>query len=231
MSKRSYLPQSDGDKQNWLTNFANKINTYKGKYSLAGTEVTDMQNSSAAYTYWLNYLNQYKEYLGKLTEYKNELRDGVAPGSAASLEPTPPTMGAAPTAVNPGIFTRATSLVLRIKAHNDYTLADGKDLGLEGEEVTDDDLSTIKPIIQVRLVNGGFPEIVWKKKSTDGIDIYVDRGTGNFIFLATDTVPNYTDTFSLPSGAAVWRYRCIYRVDDAQVGQWSDIVSVTVTGV
>lgn len=231
MAKKPFLPLGDPDKQIWLTNFANKLNGYKGKYSIAGTDVTDMQNSAAEYTYWLNYLNQYKEYLGKLTAYKNELRDGVAPGSAASLEPVPPTMGVAPTVVDPGIFSRATSIALRIKAHNDYTLADGQDLGLEGEEITADDLSSIKPIIQVRLVNGGFPEIVWKKKSTDGIDIYVDRGTGNFIFLATDTVPNYTDTFTLPSGAAVWKYRCIYRVDDAQVGQWSDIVSITVTGV
>lgn len=231
MSKRSFLPVGDADKKIWLTNFANKISSYRGKYSIATTEVTDMQNSEAAFSYWFNYLNQYKDYFGKLTAYKNELRSGVAPGSAASLEPAPPTMDAAPTAVNPGIFVRAASLAQRIKAHNDYTLADGQDLGLEGEEEADDDLSTIKPNIQVRLVNGGLPEIVWKKKSADGIDIYVDRGTGSFIFLATDTVPNYTDTFTLPSGAAVWKYRCIYRVDDAQVGQWSDIISVTVTGV
>ena len=88
----------------------------------------------------------------------------------------------------------------------------------------------MKPLIQVRLINGGHPEIVWKRKSADGIDIYVDRGAGSFIFLATDTVPNYTDTFTLPAGAAVWKYRCIYRIDDAPVGQWSDTTIVTVSG-
>jgi hypothetical protein len=48
-----------------------------------------------------------------------------------------------------------------------------------------------------------------------------------------DTYPNYTDTSNLPAAgtSAVWRYKAIYRYGDAQAGLWSDVVSITVTGV
>jgi len=67
---------------------------------------------------------------------------------------------------------------------------------------------------------------------TEGIDIYVDRQDGaGFVFLATDTKPNYLDTVVLPEGveSAVYEYKAIYRIDDEQVGQFSDPIRVTVT--
>ena len=36
------------------------------------------------------------------------------------------------------------------------------------------------------------------------------------------------DTTPFPAAPAKWTYRAIYHVDDAQVGQWSAPVSVTV---
>jgi hypothetical protein len=34
----------------------------------------------------------------------------------------------------------------------------------------------------------------------------------------------------MPDASAVWKDKGIYREADAQVGQWSDVVSVTVAG-
>ena len=44
MSKKSFMPKNDDARQNWLTNFANKINSYHTKYSVSAVEVTDMQD-------------------------------------------------------------------------------------------------------------------------------------------------------------------------------------------
>ena len=65
----------------------------------------------------------------------------------------------------------------------------------------------------------------------DGIEIQVDRGTG-FVFLAVDTVPDYTDTEPMPAAgqSALWKYKAIYRQGDDRVGQWSDVVSIPVAG-
>ena len=49
--------------------------------------------------------------------------------------------------------------------------------------------------------------------------------------MTVDTVPEYTDTQTLPAGqSALWKYKAIYRQGDDRVGQWSDVVSIPVAG-
>ena len=59
----------------------------------------------------------------------------------------------------------------------------------------------------------------------------MDRADGKgYVFLTIDTTPGYTDTQPFPPVKTVWTYRGIYRANDAQVGVWSDAVSVAVGG-
>ena len=54
-----------------------------------------------------------------------------------------------------------------------------------------------------------------------------------WVALAVDMKPNFTDDLSpLPAAghSALWTYRAIYLLNDADFGQWSDAVSVTVAG-
>ena len=232
MSKKAFMPRPDLEKNEWLQNFAAKLPTYSAKYNIAAGEVTDTTDGAAYFAYWLNGKNLTDEYGKKFTQFKNELRDGIPAGATPSVVPAPPALGVAPTAVAPGIFVRAAAIANVIKSKSNYTVGDGNDLGIEGAESTFDPAS-MKPEIKLRLIEGGKPEIVWKKSGMDALEIWVDRGTGTFAFLAIDTVPNYTDTFTLPAAGAtaIWKYKAIYRVDDAHVGMWSDVVSQTVTGV
>ena len=56
-----------------------------------------------------------------------------------------------------------------------------------------------------------------------------NRNVGKgFVLLAYDTMPGFTDTQPFPTAPTKWTYKTIYRVCDAQVGQWSLPVSVTV---
>ena len=65
----------------------------------------------------------------------------------------------------------------------------------------------------------------------DAIEIWADRGDDKgFILATTTTAPGFTDTAAKPSTGAVWKYKAIYRLRDAQVGQWSDVVSIAVGG-
>jgi hypothetical protein len=66
----------------------------------------------------------------------------------------------------------------------------------------------------------------------DGIEIFVDRGDGVFVFLDMDTVPDYLDKSPLPASgtSVVWKYKAIYRLNDQQVGQWSAVASISVMG-
>jgi hypothetical protein len=63
------------------------------------------------------------------------------------------------------------------------------------------------------------------------IEIWVDHGDGaNFVLLTMNTEPNTPDDSPLPSAgtSAAWKYKAIYHYQDAQVGQWGDVISVTV---
>lgn len=226
--KSSYLPRLDKEKLLWLKNFSSKLNNYATKYNLATTDVTDMVASANYFDWFLNYRNIYVETTKKLTQFKNELMDGIQAGAVVSILPSVPITPAAPPTVAPDIFGRATAIGNRIKAHKDYTLADGNDLGLEGTEITMD-LATLKPILSITL-NAGKPEITWKKNGLDAIEVLVDRGTGSYVFLTIATQKLIKDTHPTPpfGTAQHWKYKAIYRHKDEQVGIWSDEVSVKV---
>ena len=227
----TFVPNRDAAKDLFLKNFASKLPQYAAKYGISAAEVTDMQQCSAHFTYWLNYKNQLEELNRKLTSYKNEIRDGILPGATPSTVPTLPNLGAVPTPVAPGVFDRTVSIAKRILNHINYTVADGRDLGIENVTPKPQvDISAVKPVIKARLVDNGDVEIAWTKKHMDAIEIYVDRGEG-FDFLAYDAHPNYTDANTLEPGVtAVWKYKAVYLKHDRQVGVMSDEVQITVTG-
>ena len=230
--KNKIIPYNDADRMIWLSNLASKLGTYSVKYGISDAEVTTITSMDTFFTYWINNLALLREYASKVTGFKNEMADGVDAGVENPSAPTLPVFGTAPVTVTAGIFPYAMSIAKRIKNHKNYTTSDGQDMGIEGKEITETNVNDMKPAIKLALVNGGQPEVQWTRKNMDGIAIYVSRGSSAWELLAIDTVPNYTDTFALPANgqAAVWKYKAIYRLNDANVGQWSDEVSITVSG-
>jgi hypothetical protein len=228
MKRKYYLPKDDSGKDLWLKNFANKISLYATKYGITAAEVSDMTASALHFSYWLNYKNQYEEFGRKITAYKNEGRDGIAPGALASVPPAAPTLPAAPPVAVAGFFVRAVSLANRIKKHISSTEADIKDLGLLGEDTSFDYLNAV-PQMSLRLGSAGQPEIVWAKGPFDSLEILVDRGNG-FVLLAIDTRPNYTDNAPLPAvgTSEIWKYKAIYHLNDDRIGQWTSEYSISV---
>ncbi|MDB6025987.1 MAG: hypothetical protein JWM68_2210 [Verrucomicrobiales bacterium] len=89
----------------------------------------------------------------------------------------------------------------------------------------------MKPILTVEM-QAGRPVVLWKKQGMDGVEIWVDRSDGKgFVFLATDTQPDYIDTAPLPAArSALWKYKAIYLQAGERVGQWSDVVSIALAG-
>ena len=223
-----YIPTNDQGKAEFLDNLALKIGGYETLLGLTTADVDSVQADAAMFRYILDMQEAYKTFRQDLTNYKNMLRDG-APGPLGPI-PVSPVMPAPPTLVDKNVFRRTRKLVARIKAAPAYNNAIGEDLGIVGDEQTKDALS-LKPLLKSRL-DAGRPLIIWTKGSTEGIDIYVDRQDGaGFVFLATDTKPDYLDTTPFPAGveSAVYEYKAIYRIDDEQVGQFSDPIRVTVT--
>jgi len=228
--KKYFLPTDDTGKALWLSNFASKLAGYAAKYSLAAAEVSDMVASELYFIFWVQMRLNFEEFKKKLTSYKNEMRDGMEPGSTPSIEPVLPAFGPRPPAVAPGIFVRATAIANRIKSHHNYNDADGQDLGIEGPEFSLD-LNSLKPQLSIELATGR-PVISYTKLGLTGLEIHVKRSDGQFEFLAFEFSDSYKDMFTLPAPGqtAIWKYKAVYRLKGEQVGQWSDEVSVVVGG-
>jgi hypothetical protein len=91
----------------------------------------------------------------------------------------------------------------------------------------------VQPVISAK-VSGAQVELKWGWQGNaaylSSCEIVVDRGNGSFVPLTIDTTPNYTDSQAFPATKTIWTYKAIYRADDAQVGLWSQTVTVNVGG-
>ena len=226
MAKAFFIPSDDQGKCLWLSNFSQKLPTYAATVGVTPAEAASAQADNLFFAYVCDARNQYAQKAQDWTAYKNNARNGDALGAM----PPAPVLPAPPAAVLANIFGRISALAARIKKHPGYTESIGQDLGIIGAEQTVDP-STLKPGLDLTL-QAGHPNVGWIKQGMDGVEIWVDRGNGLFVFLALDTIPDYLDTAPLPAAgtSAVWKYKGIYRFHDEQVGQWSDIVSVSVMG-
>jgi hypothetical protein len=228
MSKSYYLPSDDNGKAGWLNNLSGKLATYQAALGLTAADVASVTADAAFFTYALNAQIQVAAYSQQWTAYKNSARNGNAPALGA-IPPAPVLPTPAPAMVAPGIFGRATALVARIKTAPGYTDSIGQALQLIGADQTVD-VNSLKPVLTAEL-DAGAVDIGWLKQGMDALELWVNRGAG-FVFLAVDSIPDYTDTAAMPAAgqSALWQYKGIYLQADQRVGQWSDVVSIPVAG-
>jgi len=224
MAKNNYLPRADKDRAVWLNNFSGKFATASTGLGFLAADVTSVNNDAAMYNYLINLVEIFTTAKEQRVNYKNLIKDGPL-GSPGGTLPVAPTVAAAPAAVAPGIFPRIAQLVQRIKNSPTYTEAIGRDLGVIGAEQLMD-ATIVKPVLKL-VFKGGQVEVQWVKGDADAVHIETDKGTGTWQFLAIDTVPHYPDTTPI-TAPGVWKYRAMYMVNDERVGQWSDVVSITV---
>jgi hypothetical protein len=181
-NSNGYLPRTDLELENWLRNFATKLPTHATKYSISTAEVTDVKNSVAYFSYYLQTKNAFIEYSKKLKHFLEELKFGLQAGATQGGIPTVSGLGTAPTAVNAGFILRIRSIVGRIKSNLNYSIADGYDLGIEipTKKKAKPNIDTIKPSISIKLREG--------KNGMDALEIWVKRkDNADFILLDVDT--------------------------------------------
>jgi hypothetical protein len=227
--KKYYLPDALSARVSWIQNFDIKLPNYAAKYGISTAEMADVHQSAVGLAFYVGYASQISEYSKKMNTFKVEL----ASGSIGVLSiPVVPPMGTPPALPLAGIFKRVASVVSKIKNHLQYSISDGLDLGIEGIERAKVDKNVVKPVISVRIITDGHPEIIWTKGGHDGVEIQVDKGNNIWQFLGIDLKPNFTDTSALPptGSTELRRYRAIYIEDDHHIGLWSDVAEISVIG-
>jgi hypothetical protein len=121
-------------------------------------------------------------------------------------------------------------LTTALKENNACTDIICSDLGIIGSEDGAPDYTTLTPKLTLTM-SGNKVETGWgwqgHGKFLDQCELQVDRGTG-YQVLTFDITPGYTDSTPFPATLTELKYRAIYGVVDAQVGQWSAEVSIAV---
>ena len=228
MPKSDYISQNDGVFSTQLQTFKTNIGAYAATVGVTPAQVTAQAADADYFEFVYACQQSIQNSAQQWTSWKKLVRSGGTP--PASGAPVVPGFPPAVPAVGLGIELRFRALVKQLKAHAAYNEAIGEALGIEGTEQTGPDLATLRPVIDA-LISGNRVEVDWgwqgNRAFLDMCEIQVDRGAG-FVLLAYDTTPGYTDTQPLPATPTKWTYRAIYRVGDAQVGQWSQSATITV---
>lgn len=232
MPKSDYVNNADDAFSAQLQTAKTNLPSYSALLDLSAGQVTAQAADADRFAYELACQKIMQNGAQQWTTWKNLTRGGGSPPPAGA--PVLPVFPAAVPAVAPGVEARFRALVKQIKAHANYNEAIGQALGIEGAQQTGPDLSAVQPKITL-VLSGGMVTIQWGWQGysayLDLLEIQVDRGDGKgYALLAYDSTPNYNDTYTQPAAPVKWKYKAIFRVGDARVGQWSDEVALTVGG-
>jgi hypothetical protein len=202
MAKADYIPTADGDFDQWLLTFNTNLPGVAASVGISVAEVTQVDTLTTAWQ----------------TEYNGwGTKDAAARQQRAKKDQA-----------RVALEKVARPIIRRIKAHP-AALEDLQQLlKIIGPEDTTD-LGNAKPKLTAKVLPGAQVEISFGKTKADGVNIYAYRADGKH-FLARDTESPYVDTRPLVDAgkAEVRRYCAVYVVNDTEVGQFSDDVSVTV---
>jgi len=232
MKHQAYYPTRSAEQVQWLENFAAKIGGYAAALALDAAVVTDIIKDARWVMYVIGpWITAVRAWNLACTQAAKEAQTGTG-GMVALPVFTAPALPAGTVACAEGALNRLFDLVAEIKENNGCGEAMCADLRLMGPESGAPDYALLAPELTLE-INGNAVQIGWGwlgfGKWLDQCEIQVDRGQG-WGLLTFDTTPGYTDTHAQPAAVTTWKYRAIFRVDDAQVGQWSAVVSIAVGG-
>ena len=233
MKRNTYYPVRQNDQIVWLGNYSNKLPALTATLGLTAAQVT----ATVADCGWLGYVLQTWLPTGRAWALSGtDAATDAQTGDGSTLMVLPvfvaPALPAGVAPVNTGALNRIFALVQTIKDSGKCSDANATNLGIVGTTQTGPDLTTVQPVISVSL-SGNQANVKWgwggNSAFLDSCEIQVDRADGKgFSLLTIDTTPGYTDTQTIPIASAKWSYKAIYRLDDHQVGLWSQPASVTV---
>jgi hypothetical protein len=219
MSK-SYFPADRAGRTDWYKNFSAQFPKIGTELDFSEIEITNAVNDAKYAVHILTTLGP--DIDADPGHAGNAVLSGQSSGDFVDL----PAGGSAPTPVRPGIDTRRQARVERIKAHPKFNADIGRKLRIDTEKF---DVAKYKAELGRARQTGNFVTIPFRKAGggVSGINLYRqskgDKSPQKIGFFfrtpAIDTSP----------GKGELKYTARAVLNDKEVGQASDAVSVTVS--
>ena len=192
MSNQSYFPASEADRVLWFTNFVAKLPIQGPNVGLSATEITDAVADSVCYIWIVKDWNgAHQQKALEATTYKTLIANGI--GSDIVPLPASLVFDKAPPMRIPGVFTRISTLVQKIKLSPNYTDSIGQDLSIIGVQ---DNTSHLIPEFTVsteRGTDGERVKLIFTKYGHDGVYIECRRNDGSWEVLGVAMVKPWYD--------------------------------------
>lgn len=237
-----YMPKTDAGVAAMLVAFDTNANgALATKYGLTSAELNRVRQARYVWQGFIDALAVGRDWAQGMTAKRDLMISGAATGAVAF--PAGPTMPAvpmytplptgSPTAalMEPGFFEFFAGLVARIKKAQNYDVADGETLGIEGAVIAPPSPSIV-PVVEADLFHSGQPELTVRKGVFQGYSVWLTRPGQARKPLPFSTARRYTvnEPLPAPGTAEIWTFEVQYHYQNAPFGQVSQPVQVTVRG-
>ncbi len=205
MAKDDYLPNGDGDLTTWTSTFETELAANGPTLGVTPTEITNMTNAAKAI----------RTAIATAATKQQEAKQAVAAKNAQ--------IATSFAIIRPG--------VKRAKTSANYTVAIGNAMGIVGTD-NQPDWATYKPVLSAQ-VRPGHVDLFFEKKGVEAVNIYTRlKGQSAWQKLAQDRHAPYVDNRpgAVPGQSENREYMAIGVLNDNEIGQQSDIVSVVFAG-
>jgi hypothetical protein len=237
------MPKTAEGIDQMLVAFDTNINANSGalatKYGVAAADLTRITQARMVWGWFMQALTAARGWAQSLTQTRDMMENaplnGTQPLPGGPMLPAVPQLpGPPPVAaqLEPGFFTFFTGLVAQIKNNEDYDVADGQLLGIEGAEVLPPNPATTIPYLTGEIFTSGYPELSCRKGVFQGYEVFLTRPTQARKSIGFSTGRRFNVTEPLPAAgtAEVWSFETQYRYQNAPFGRVSQPLTLTVRG-
>jgi hypothetical protein len=224
MSTNSFFPTTQAGQIVWLSHYSLKLPINGPVCNISAEEITSTLADILYYVWLLQHWHPAVQRDAKeATAYKLLMIGGS--GSDSANYPQPSIFPDPPPATAPGIQKRLFSQIARIKASLNYTETIGHDLGIIAASNTVEHPIPEYTITVELGATGNRIRIDFKKYDHDGIWIESRINSGDWVFLAIDTIKPYYDERPLAPGNIheTREYRLRWWDKSEAHGEWSAV--------
>ncbi len=230
MADLTFVEPTDPKFSLQILKFANRLPTYSAIVGVTTAEKNSALADAVFFEYVVSWMGVNRAFSVSSTSYKDLARVQIGAEVLPAVPPTP-VADTPPALVEAGIQKRFTDLAERIKKSPNYTFTIGEALGI-AKSVAPFVPGDGKPILKLTLVEGGFPQIGYKKGKYQSLMIQKEDKDGVMNLLTISVPAKYVDKADMPLQGVTKKvkYKAIYMYKGAPVGEWSDVFTITVTG-
>ncbi len=243
MARKYYMPQTAEGIDNMLIAFDTNINANSkflaDKYDVSADDCTRVTQARLVWGWFMQALAAARGWAQSLTQTRDMMQTAPQNGTqplpgGPSMPPVPQMPGTdpGPAQLEPGFFAFFTSLVAQIKNNEEYEVADGQLLGIEGTEILPPNPATTTPVLTGEIFTSGKPEISCPKGVFQGFEVFLTRPGQARKSIGFSTARRFQVDEPLPAAgmAEVWIFEAQYRYQNAPFGLVSQPLSLTVRG-